>query len=329
MNDEAVTYLSKLRKLTVLSLRDTNNISSYGFATLLHALPDLLSLGHCDLIFASLGQFEHCTKHNHRDLKLQELLSDSPVTEEDLELMSTYCPRLTRISIVYRPHESTDQVSCPHLSHLNNLPRLRDVSITSADFFNHSVFSALKMLGERLTRLELVDCDEMNIVSLIMIGEYCQQLSSLSISRCHFNVDSEQRNKINELCSLQTKFRSTPFFKLQELKFILTSPVHVLMIKYPLHYCHNLEVFSLELAFTALDDGFVNTLVEWSSWQRLKSFDLRNFSDLTLMSVNTILTSCPVIRRVGDLSTWGGVEREQLELFKQEIVRRNWDFEIS
>ena len=59
------------------------------------------------------------------------------------------------------------------------------------------------ILGRRLTKLELVDCDEMNLNSLIMIGDACPQLTSLIISCCHFMVDAEQRNRINELCSLQ------------------------------------------------------------------------------------------------------------------------------
>ena len=52
-----------------------------------------------------------------------------------------------------------------------------------------------------LTILELEDCDEMNLNSLIMIGDKCPHLASLHISRCHFNVDMEERNKIKELSS--------------------------------------------------------------------------------------------------------------------------------
>lgn len=244
--------------------------------------------------------------------------------------MVSLCPKLSRIQIVYRPDEAhhMSNTAPPHLTQLANLPHLRDVTITSADFFNHSVFSALKMTGQRLTKLELVDCDEMNLVSLIMIGEYCSQMSSLTISRCHFNIDIEQRNKINELCSLQTKYRTTPFLKLRELKFVLTSPVHLIIMKYPLHYSYNLSSFSLELIFQNIEDSFINTLVGWSSWRHLQSFKLINFPDLTLMSANTILGSCPVVSTIGDITTWGQVDRDQLRSFKQEIERRNWDLHI-
>ena len=331
VNDEAACRLSKLRKLRILKLQGFKNISSFGYATLLHSLPGLLTIGYCDKILPALIQYQHCSKHQDHCLELEEILSDNPVTEEELELMVTLCPRLSRIKIVYRPDESQhlSNTAPPHLTQLANLPHLQDVCITSADFFNHSVFSSLKMTGQRLTRLELVDCDEMNLVSLIMIGEYCSQMSSLTISRCHFNIDIEQRNKINELCSLQTKYRTTPFRKLRELKFVLTSPVHLIIMKYPLHYSFNLTSFALEVLFQNIEDSFVNTLVGWSSWQHLHSFTLTNFPELTLMSANTVLGSCPVVTHIGDIATWAQVDRDQLRSFKQEIQHRNWDLNIT
>ena len=85
-----------------------------------------------------------------------------------------------------------------HLAQVRLLASLERLRLVSADFYNHGVFTALQ---GGLTRLELEDCDEMNLNSLIMIGDKCPHLSSLHISRCHFNVDMEERNKINELCS--------------------------------------------------------------------------------------------------------------------------------
>ena len=110
---------------------------------------------------------------------------------------------------------------------------------------------------------------------------------------------------------------------------MLTSPVHVVMMKYPLYFSHNLTSFSFEQLFQPLEDTFVNTLVGWSSWRSLESFTLNNSPNLSLMSANTILGSCPRVKRIGSLATWGRVDREQLEAFKQEVNNRNFDLEVN
>ena len=137
---------------------------------------------------------------------LEEIHCESPISETDLDVIISTCPRLSRVKIVYRPDESQgDNQELPHLNKLSLLQNLTELSIISADFYNHSLFSSLPDLGQSLTSLELVDCDEMNVNALIMIGDTCPKLSSLTISCCHFNLDMEQRNKINELCSLQVR----------------------------------------------------------------------------------------------------------------------------
>ena len=196
------------------------SLSSYGFATILHNLPELTSLGRCDCLPQALTQYYQFIKPSdtsfHHHFNLEEVHCESPVTENDLSVIVEHFPKLSRLKIVYRPEEdeilnSLDE--CPHLTKLNLLPMLNEVILISGDFYNHSIFSALQDGGRFLTKLELVDCDELNLNSLIMIGDNCRILASLTISCCHFDVDMEQRSRINELCSLQVQKFSLYQFK--------------------------------------------------------------------------------------------------------------------
>ena len=129
---------------------------------------------------------------------------------------------------------------------------------------------------------------------------------------------------------IQTKSqRKSPFFKLRELKCIFTSPVHLVMLKYLLHFAHNMTTFSLELLCQPLEDSFINSLVNWGSWNVLDTFLIHKSPNLSLITANTILGSCAKVKKIGSLSSWGHVDRDQLKDFKQEIKRRNFDIVVE
>ena len=339
MTDEAAAQLCRLRKLSRLNLSEVRAISSYGWATLLTHLPQLASLGRCDCLPEALAHLAHHRHVSHaqrsRDLlSLAHVECEAPITESDLARITSHCPDLAHVKLVYRPQDSDsdklryEEDMWPHLTKLKRLTSLADLSLVSADFYNHSLFSAIKGLGVRLARLELVDCDEMNVNSLLMLGELCPQLCSLTVSCCHFNVDSEERARISELCSLQTRSKAL-FRRLREVNFVFSSPVHLIMMKLPLHFAYNLSSFSLDLQNHPLEDLFINTLMSWSAWQNLTSFKLTNCPNLSLMSANTIIGACHRIQVIGTLSSWGLIDKTQLSSFKGEIRRRNYDIIID
>ena len=350
MTDEAASQLCHLRRLARLGLTRVRAISSYGWATLLARLPQLTSLGRCDCLPEALGHLDmdrhvtrellslchldrHVTHVTRYQLSLGHVECEAPIMESDLERITSLCPDLGRVKLVYRPQEADterlDDNTRPHLTKFERLTSLSELSLVSADFYNHSLFSAIKGLGpRRLTRLELVDCDEMNVNSLLIIGDSCPQLSSLTLSCCHFNVDPDERARINEICSLQTPTRAL-FKNLRIVNFKFSSPVHLIMMKLPLHFAHNLSSFSLDLFDQPLDDSFITTLMSWSSWQSLTSFRVTSCPGLGLMSANSVIGACPVISALGALSSWGQVDNTQLSSFVKEIRSRNYDIRID
>ena len=340
MTDEAAAQLCRLRRLARLSLTRVRAISSYGWATLLARLPQLSSLGRCDCLPEALGHLDRHVSHVTRSrdqLSLGHVECEAPIMESDLERITSLCPDLGHVRLVYRPQEAdTERLrgheednTWPHLTKLKRLTSLSELSLVSADFYNHSLFSAIKGLGpRRLTKLELEDCDEMNVNSLLIIGDSCPRLSSLTLSGCHFNVDSEERARISEICSLQTQSKAL-FRNLREVNFKFSSPVHLIMMKLPLHFAHNLSSFSLDLLDQPLDDSFITTLMSWSSWQSLASFKVTNCPGLGLMSANSVIGACPRIQVLGALSSWGLIDNIQLSSFIKEIRSRNYDIRID
>ena len=302
LTDEAAYYLSKLKKLQKLKLSKVTNVSSYGFATLLRNLEDLTDLSGCDSFPAALRSLASCKKQARPHLRLERLQCDSALTEADLQLVVAQCPGLTSLEVVYRPAEmetGPDSLT-PHLACLALLTDLADIKIVSGDFYNHSVFRLLQTSPARVGRLELTDCDEMNLHSVAMIGQLCPALTALTLNSCHFTLDSEQRQRISQICSQTSPNTSahTPFHKLREASFKMTSPTHLILLKYILHFAKNLRSFSLEGLFQPLEDGFVVSLIGWGTWQHLQSFHIFNSSHLSLMAANAVIqvsTNTPVL----------------------------------
>ena len=287
VSDEAAYYLSKLRKLEKLRLFQVRNISTWGYATLLRNLENLTELAGCDSFPAALSSLVTARRLSQPRLRLESLQCDGAMTEPEGGEGVAHCPRLRSIKLVYRPHLDS---ATPHLATLALLPHLANIKIVSADFYNHSVFRLLQTSPARLSRLELSDCDEMNLNSLVMIGQLCPSLASLNLSCCHFSLDGEQREKINEMCSLQSPPPPvTPFAKLQEATFKMTSPTHLILLKFILHFSDSLQSFSLEDIFQPLEDRFVLTLMSWGHWKHLRSFHLYNSSHLSLMAANAVI----------------------------------------
>ena len=332
LSDEAAYFLSKLRKLQKLHFSQVTNVSSHGYATLLRNLHRLTDLSGCDCFPAALSCLETGKRRDPPHLRLERLETDSPLTETDLKLVVSQCPALTTLKLVYRPAElepSPDPLT-PHLARLALLTDLHTINIVSADFYNHSVFRLVQTSPARVTRLELTDCDEMNLHSVEMIGQLCPSLLSLGLSSCHFTLDPEQRQTIAETVSLQTPAPAQrPFARLREGRFRLTSPTHLVLLKYILHFSDRLRSFSLEVLTQSVEDRLVVSLVSWGRWSQLQSFQLTNSSRLSLMAANTIIQSCPQVKHIGSVKTWGQVSREDLSSFQREIASRNLQLQIS
>ena len=200
---------------------------------------------------------------------------------------------MRKLSLEYKPIFSRDTNSdsdLPELALLSNHSHLDQLCITFADFYSHSLQTAVKTVGGRLTCLELNNVDELNLASLVVIGEYCQLVSQLVISNCHYTPELSDRAHLEQACT--EKARSTadrPFAKLRSASFNLTTSYHIPILKYPIFFALDLEELRLNQIYQPLEDSFISSLISWNPLQSMLVFHLSNGTHLTLLSVSTII----------------------------------------
>ena len=113
---------------------------------------------------------------------------------------------------------------------------------------------------------------------------------------------------------------------------VLSSPVHLPMLRFPLQAATSLASFQLELLHQPLADSLVAVVAGWAgaAWRHLAALQLVSHApgQLSLAAANTVLAACPALARLGSLATWG-LDRDQLAAFKQEVARRNYDLVVD
>ena len=57
----------------------------------------------------------------------------------------------------------------------------------------------------------------------------------------------------------------------------------------------------------------------------LQRIELMSGPHLTIMAANMLIQTCPVLKYIGRVSSWGRVDREEVEAVQGEIRRRNLD----
>ena len=81
--------------------------------------------------------------------------------------------------------------------------------------------------------------------------------------------------------------------------------------------------------YQPLEDGFVQALLSWNPMKSLERMELMSGPQLTIMAANMLIQACPVLKYIGKVSTWGRVDREEMEAVQAEIRRRNLDLVLE
>jgi len=337
VNDESATYISSMKKLEVVQLKETPDIKEIGFAEILRNLPKLKSLGQCNYFGAAINTlyskwslYQRSVGSIPEVLALQEVECDGPVTDYELEMVREHCPELRSLKLKYSQGKESFSHQSPGLFNLIRLTRLEKLGVISTDFYSHSLFSVIQTSGAHLTSLSLYNVDEMNLSSLLMIGSHCPNLLSLVLSCCHYTPDQSDRTRLESICNPTTRLQGpeTHFLKLKRASFVILSSIHLPVIKYPLFFARNLEELHIQI-YQPLEDSFIAALVSWNPMTELKKFILTRAPNLTLMAANILIQACPNLEYIGQVTTWGAVERGQLESINREIRARNMDLVIE
>lgn len=78
-----------------------------------------------------------------------------------------------------------------------------------------------------------------------------------------------------------------------------------------------------------VDDSFISQSLAENPRPHLRVFVLRSECNLTALSVQLLMNSCPSLRFIGDLHSWAGICDSDVEQLAQEIVARNLNLMLS
>ena len=332
-------YLTSLKKLQSSSITGMQNLHTI-HSVMLRDLPELKDIGKCDFgsVLKSLYKFIHKDYSLRGDPVLLALetidsvvLNREPIGPKEIYLLPMHFPNLKALKFVYIKGKerfySSSLEDYDHLSSLSFLPNLEKLVIYQADFFSHSLFSVLQN-GSKLTSLELMDIDEMNLNALMMIGSGCQHLQELVIARCYFTTEASDAKKLTDTCVDTELFKDTaPFKVLRKLKIQVHSPTHLFVVKYTVFFARKLINLHIYLNNLPIGDSFIAALLSWNPLKHLEEFYLCDGLDLTLMAANLIIQSCPKLTSLGK---WRGrIESQELEAMKKEIKNRNLNLHLQ
>ena len=259
--------------------------------------------------------------------------------------------------------EKSDEDGFAHLAELSDLENLSDIRLTSADFYGHQLFRLLEVRGDQFCTIHLDSLDEVNLNAIILLGDQCPNLKDLHLIRCYFQMQSEDHvvvdrlirdrrvaaqnkaiadgKRLGKACITTKRVRSSssfcldtsstaemplPFTKLQSLAVFLNTPTHLPILQYVLSFARALQVLSLDQFYTDYAETFVSkTLFEWNPLVDLTEFHIGKSDNLSLVAANVIIEKCPNLKRLGKLSSWLKVTKEEFLSIQKEINLRNYD----
>lgn len=73
------------------------------------------------------------------------------------------------------------------------------------------------------------------------------------------------------------------------------------------------------------DESVVRTIFTWNPLAHLESLEISQASNLSIHTVNLIVGQCPRLKRIGTISKWGKISKEEEENLRIEVKARNYD----
>ena len=123
---------------------------------------------------------------------------------------------------------------------------------------------------------------------------------------------------------------SAPFRHLNELDIYLNSPTHLPVLQYILTFSIRITHLTFEQFITDYDESLImTTLFSWNGLKILTELKIIKGANLSINTLNQVIQNCPELRKLGQVSTWGKINKYQLETIRKEIKLRNFDLVID
>jgi len=307
VTDRSIPALLQCKRLREVKLYRTS-VSADGYASLLSNLSNIQDIGRCD----ELG---HVLVNLH-DMQSKPLpllaLQCRDLTEVQLKLLITYCPRLTNISI-FHDERIAD------LTVLSALEDLKDLKILNCDFFTDRIKEFLEKRGENLNSLHLEHVDEINLNALIYISQFCPKLKSLSLINCEFTNHQPLAFNIKKLAV-------PPFSCLERLCCVVDCSL--VDLEFLLLHCFNIRFIQLGSS-TGINSATFSRVLAQNPMKKLEELRILYGFDLSMDTVQLLMNCCDNLRKLTELESWEGITGSQLQNFRNYIRANNIDLDTT
>ncbi|PSN49502.1 hypothetical protein C0J52_14262 [Blattella germanica] len=263
-------------------------------ALLIKNLPDLISLGGYTYVGkALLHLIADDDVSSVRETKLQQI-HDTETDANTFDAIVKLCPKLESMYLD-RPNKGV-------IGRLHLIPKLNHVKLNRFDC--EELDSMLTKCGEKLDTLELLVGK--GVVDMSALANHCPRLEKLVCYKMEFLTHYEQ----------------VTFPNLTKLE-ILHSPITTSCVRYLMTCCPKVEEFSVGENVDLTDDDIADILGK-SSLMELRELWIANARNLSRISVEVLMITCPKLKSIGVLSGWG-VSPDDVQELLYEIQISNMD----
>jgi len=315
--ESSVPIILQFNNLEELAIAKTN-LSPTDCAHILQGLPNIRSLPRGEFLCEALHHWSATAKSEKplRQLKVRNFWASEYYffhSTSQMRLVSELCPDIEEMLFMYQ-----DRVTC-NLQILGSFSRLQNLELWGGSFFRDSINHLLLKLGPRLSQvcLDLHHVDGLDREALGVLAASCPGLAILGFNNCDFN-SSASRQQDFALTAQTLK----PLFNLQQLSISCPCPEPLLVLL--LGACLNLK--KLVIGMTPdIGDSTFQLVFSTNRLEHLESLEIRQNTQLTLLTLSCLLVQCNNLHSVVDVAGWQGVSREELEELKEHMRISNID----
>ncbi|CAL7943332.1 unnamed protein product [Xylocopa violacea] len=308
VTERSIGPLMSCKYLKQIKLCRTS-ITVPGYANLFLEHLNIEDIGRCD-------EFGYVLEHIHQ----REIATTSSLhirtfesrnfNMEHLCLLVDMCPYITSLCLL-RNEKIID------LTILAALDYLKELKLLSCDFYAHGIKALLEIKGSTITNLHLEHVDGIDLNALIDISQYCPDLNSLVFYNCEFLERAPFHPR---------KFAVAPFKCLQRIRCMVEcANMH---LEFLLSHCKNIKFIQLG-STTGIGDETMRKIFSQNSMRKLEELKILYSHDLSMKSVELLMTYCDNLYRLSELENWQGITSRELNIFREKIKRTNTNLDTS
>ncbi|KDR20993.1 uncharacterized protein LOC110828547 [Zootermopsis nevadensis] len=292
VTDASVPHIIKLKKLIYVDILNTQ-VSCELYGMLLSESQNIENVHYLSRNHDTLGNI---SAENLSRIKIVTGYKTS------IDTIVEKCPNIT---VLVMHHITAD------VSNMTALTRLTILRVSNGDYCTSNLNAAFQGMGHRLFELMLHNIKNLNIAHIIT---FCPCLENLGVERSTFSSDQ------NTLDPGNPHFKSVKFLR------ILETSENEVFLQHLRNYI-NLDTLQCDKV-KEIDDSFVSETIRTGGLKNIANFLVVNAGDLTMRTVELLISNCHQLFTLGYLSRWSGLNPELISNINITVRTRNLDIQI-